>query len=193
MDKWKGKYRREPVRNPYWDYSTTGSYFITINVEGRANILCSIENGKVHLSEYGDIVKAEFLKMESYHPRVMLKEWIIMPDHVHCLISLGGQDFDNKVAKDQSIIWISKFASISKPVDNPTETQLKEYRRQRRRMIIPKIIGKFKQQTSKYINIKRNTIGQKFWMHDYDDRIIRSEGSFQRVRRYIVNNPLNWK
>ncbi|HOY39321.1 MAG TPA: hypothetical protein PLK75_08475 [Bacteroidales bacterium] len=53
-------------------------------------------------------------------------------------------------------------------------------------------MGKFKMQTSKQINIARNTAGRKNWQTDYDDRIIRNDAEYQRIVEYIRNNPGEW-
>ena len=93
--KYKNKYRSEPNRWQFWDYSAPGSYFITICINNRECILGNIIEGKMYLSEYGEIVRNEFLKIPEYHKRVLLNVWIVMPNHVHCIITLGGYDFDN--------------------------------------------------------------------------------------------------
>jgi hypothetical protein len=74
----------------------------------------------------------------------------------------------------------------------PTIDEIKQYRKQRRKMLIPKILGKFQQQTSKQINILRNTPGTKNWQHDYYDHIIRNNEEYERIKNYIINNPLKW-
>lgn len=60
-------------------------------------------------------------------------------------------------------------------------------------MIIPKIAGKFQHQTSKQMNILRQTPGRKNWQSDYHDHVIRNNHSYQRIYNYILNNPANWK
>ena len=55
------------------------------------------------------------------------------------------------------------------------------------------MVGKLKMQTSKQINIKRNTQGVQNWQSSYHDHIIRDAKSYQRIKDYIVNNPMNWE
>ena len=55
--KYRNKYRIESNRWQYWDYSAQGGYFITMCIENREAILGKIIDGKMHLSEYGEIVK----------------------------------------------------------------------------------------------------------------------------------------
>jgi len=64
---------------------------------------------------------------------------------------------------------------------------------QRRKMLLPKIIGKFKMQSAKQINKIRNTPGIPVWQRNYYEHIIRHENELNRIREYIVNNPLQWK
>jgi len=64
---------------------------------------------------------------------------------------------------------------------------------QRRKMLLPKIIGKFKMQSAKQINKIRNTPGIPVWQRNYYEHIIRHENKLNRIREYIVNNPLQWK
>lgn len=59
-------------------------------------------------------------------------------------------------------------------------------------MLIPKILGKFKHQTSKRMNELRQTEGVKNWQPNYHDHIIRNEKSYRNISNYIIENPLKW-
>ncbi len=98
MTKFKNKYRIEPNRCQYIDYSAPGLYFITICIINRQCILGDVHQGKMMLSELGNIVKTEIEKMPEYHKRVILDEWVVMPNHVHLLIELGQYNYHNGVA-----------------------------------------------------------------------------------------------
>ena len=47
-------------------------------------------------------------------------------------------------------------------------------------------------QTSKQINILRNSAGQKTWQPNYHDHVIRDDAEYQRIKQYIINNPTKW-
>ncbi|WP_018248137.1 transposase [Orenia marismortui] len=51
------------------------------------------------------------------------------------------------------------------------------------------LIGAFKTRSSKFIHITGYSGFQ--WQGSFYDRIIRNEGELDRIRKYIVNNPLN--
>ena len=187
-DKFQNKYRIPSNRWQFWDYSDPGSYFITICIQPHVekfheiSLLGTIINGKMLLSEYGEIVKNEFNQIHNYNERAILDEWIIMPNHVHFIITLREYDLEK--------IHVEKIHEFSLP---PTENDIKQYRRLRRRMLIPMITGKFQQQTSKQINILRNTTGAKTWQPNYYDHVIRDEQEYERIRQYIINNPTKWE
>jgi len=171
-----------------YDYSRPGRYYITQCTQNRAYLFGDVVNKEMYLSVCGRIVKQELLKLPEYHCRIVLHEWVIMPDHVHAIIELGDYGYNNGVA-----VTAGQFHEIDLPKIVPQQPLTPEqYRLSRRNMLIPKIMGKFKMQTSKQINIARNTAGRKNWQTDYDDRIIRNDAEYQRIVEYIRNNPGAW-
>jgi putative transposase len=209
-NKYKNKYRIESNRAQFWDYSAPGNYFLTLCIENRKCILGNVANGIMVLSEYGNIVGTEIKIIPEYHKRVLLQEWIIMPNHIHLIITLGDYDFDNGISdighteNHTDTTTVEKIHEFSLPPSPPpppqpqpqpqpqSEYDIKQYRKQRRKMLIPKILGKFQQQTSKQINVLRNTPGVKNWQKDYHDHIIRNNESYEKIKNYIINNPRNW-
>lgn len=211
MEKFRGKYRIESNRAKFWDYSLPADYFITICVSGRECILGDIIDGKMILSEYGKIVETEIIKIPEYHKRVIMNVWTVMPNHIHMIVSLCDNAFDNGIStidNDNVIVndTVKKIHEFSlqassqllqqhwwiNPQYKPSINEIKQYRKERRKMIIPKILGKFKQQTSKQINCMRHTSGMKNWQSNYHDHIIRNDDEYQRIKEYIINNPGNW-
>ena len=73
------------------------------------------------------------------------------------------------------------------------DEKLKKYRKLRRRMLIPKIIGKLKMQVSKQMNIINNTEGKTNWQADYYDIILRNRDEYFSTKKYIKSNPKNWE
>ena len=59
-------------------------------------------------------------------------------------------------------------------------------------MLLPKVIGYFKMNTAKQINLMRHTEGTAVWQRDYYEHIIRNERELERIRAYILNNPARW-
>jgi len=190
---YRNKYRIESNRWQFWDYSSPASYFITICVKDRKEIFGQIENKKMILSDAGKIVANHFVEIPAYHKRIILDEWVVMPNHIHCIITLGSYDFDNTVDKIHEFYLHPKPTPQRPYQKQPTNDEIKQYRKKRRQMLIPKILGKFQMQTSKYINILTGTPGKKNWQRDYNDHVIRDMDEYQRIKTYIKNNPNNWE
>lgn len=197
-EKFQNRYRIQSNRWQFWNYSAPGSYFITICIEGRDEILGKVINAKMQLSEFGQIAASEFLNIPKYHKRVISDRWVVMPNHVHCIITLGDWDYDNgmvdtTIGMDGMVGMVGTVADQIHEFDiQPTITDIKQYRALRRRMLIPKILGKYQMLTSKQMNIRRNTPGRKNWQHDYYDHVIRNPEEYARIDQYIMNNPRKW-
>lgn len=168
MDNYKG---RKSIRLQQYDYSTPGYYFITICVQNRACLFGKILNGKMLRNELGDILDHEWCQTLSSYPNIKTDKWIVMPNHFHGLVQILDFPLRNK--------------------GHINASKLQEY--ERRKMLIPKVVGKFKMQTAKLINQARNKIGRPLWMRGYWDRVVRNEAELSRIREYIVNNPLKWE
>lgn len=50
------------------------------------------------LSDAGKIVSDFFAGIPIFHKRIILDEWVILPNHFHCIITFGDYDFDNGVS-----------------------------------------------------------------------------------------------
>ena len=55
---------------------------------------------------------------------------------------------------------------------------------------LPELIGAFKTTSSKLIH--RAGLDNFQWQKSYHDRIIRNDQELNRIREYIVGNPMNW-
>lgn len=54
------------------------------------------------------------------------------------------------------------------------------------------IVRGFKGAVAKRINQLRDAPGSPVWQRNYYERVIRNQGEFDRIHRYIINNPANW-
>ena len=50
----------------------------------------------------------------------------------------------------------------------------------------------FKSAATKQINELRGTPGKPVWQRNYFERVIRDEDELNRIREYIIYNPLKW-
>lgn len=54
------------------------------------------------------------------------------------------------------------------------------------------MMGYFKYQSTKGLNSLHQTPGHKWWQRGFYDHIIRNGEEWDRIRRYIVENPMRW-
>ena len=158
------------MRLQSYDYSQPGAYFVTICTHGRVCILGDVVDGKELLSGAGNVVRECWGDLPNHYPHVELEEFVVMPNHIHGIITLRdtGQD-----------IATCRTRAGYKPA--PT-----------RQHSLSEIIRGFKTFSGRKINQLRNSTGQSVWQRNFCEHAIRDEKTLAAVREYIVNNPAKW-
>ncbi len=167
------KYRRRSIRLCGYDYSRPGAYFITVCVKKRNCLFGKIDDGKIRLNELGKIVTEKWLWLAQRFPYVKLDEYVVMPNHFH------------------GILWIIDISCRGGSRPAPTD-EIDPESKPIKIKPVGQIIGAFKTVSAKQINIVRNSQGDSVWQRDFFDCIGRNENELLRIRRYIVNNPVQW-
>lgn len=171
--KFRGKYRNESARNPSWDYTGVGRYFITICTHDRIPYFGNIQNGIMELSDIGMVVDRNWAEIPNHFPHVTLDAYVVMPDHFHGIIMIGKRP-RAVVGTCESHVPTAKSGGIARPAPGS----------------IGSIVGQFKSVCTKRIwQMGRSHFR---WQPRFHDRIIRDDSEFDRIRRYIINNPRNW-
>ena len=91
--------KRKRTRLSAYDYSGPGVYFLTVCTHNRECLLSQIAPvGEglappvVSLTEIGKIVEEEILALEKHFPEVKMDHYVIMPNHIHLLLSLKEKE-----------------------------------------------------------------------------------------------------
>lgn len=175
------KYSPNSNRLKWFDYSNSGGYFLTICTKNRENYFGEVAGGKMILNEIGKIVEEEILNIWEQRTNVELDKFVVMPNHVHLIILVYN---GLNECRDNSWIVSWNIKDDSWIVSTTDDIYY------RRKMLIPKIIWKFKMQTSKQFNILKNVWWSNLWQSNYYDRVIRNEIELNKIRQYILDNPL---
>jgi len=165
---------RKPNRLKNFDYSTSGYYYVTICTKDRQEYFGEILDNEMVLNDYGKIVQKCWKGISKYYQNVLLDEFIVMPNHIHGIIFI----------KKISLIDVGTIHELS--LRNKSIFNWK----QRRKMLLPKIIGFFKMNSSKLIHDLG--INSFQWQRSFYDHIIRDEQSLKEIRKYIRENSINW-
>jgi putative transposase len=170
------KHNRRSIRLKGYDYTEPGAYFITICTSKREYLFGHIQDEKMHLNRYGEVVQFNWNNLPKSYSHVQLDEFIIMPDHIHGIIML----------KDPVGAGLPTIESLTKNPYKPAPTPQKRHG-------LPEIIRSLKTRSATRINQLRSTKGNPVWQRGYYERIVRDEQALFNIRKYIINNPSKWQ
>jgi putative transposase len=156
--------RRRSLRLAGYDYSSMGAYFLTICVKNRTALFGKIINGKMVNNENANLVISNWTKLPAHYPHIVLDSFIVMPNHVHGIIMI--------ISENKQVVWAGLKSAPTKPLSE--------------------FVRAFKTFSSRAINLRLGTSGQSIWQRSYYEHVIRNEASLNRIREYIVTNPLRW-
>jgi REP element-mobilizing transposase RayT len=210
-DKFLNKYRIQSTRLGVWDYKYAAAYFITICTHNREHYFGQIDHKKMHLSPTGKIVESEWLNTPEIRPDMNLKldEFVVMPNHFHGILIIGDNQFNKTTdvyyddgggpSTNQTVPTKNKFGPQSKNVGSIIRGFKSAVTNQVKKLSGADVNGHYPHEC----HDNENTAGTMFgwptittpfaWQPRFHDHIIRDDNSFERIRRYIINNPLNWK
>ena len=165
------RHHRRSIRLKGYDYTQPGAYFITICTQDRAFLFGEVVDGEMRLNEYGRIAWGCWKEIPLHFPQAELDAFVVMPNHVHGIIVIAGVG-----ATHASPLPLSSDARPRGP----------------QRQSVSSIVGSFKSAVTRRINEYRCTPGAPVWQRNYYEHIIRDEKSLNRIREYIVTNPMRW-
>ena len=79
--------QRKHLRLRGYDYAFPGAYFVTICSAGKRPVFGSVNDEKTVLSPTGEIFRAEWIALTERFPRLVLDEFVIMPNHLHGVLA----------------------------------------------------------------------------------------------------------
>ena len=84
--------KRKHPRLKEYDYSNDGGYFVTVCVKNKEKLLGEpvLVNGKIKLTPIGETAEKHIKVINSAYDGVRVDSYMIMPDHIHMLITISG-------------------------------------------------------------------------------------------------------
>ena len=169
MENGKALPKRKDPRLKGFDYSKTGAYFLTICTQNRKNILSTIvgEGSPLpRLSPYGEIVDGWIQKIPEKYPEASVDCYVIMPNHIHILLSIVKDDGSGDLSHTDGR-------------GNPSPTA-------------DTVVGWLKYQATKEINKLRGSAGDRIFQRSFFDHIVRNRDDYHEICKYIYENPVRW-
>jgi REP-associated tyrosine transposase len=147
-------------------------------VQERKCLFGEVINGEMNVNRLGEIVKQCWNNIPIKYQNVETDEFVVMPDHVHGIIIINEDD-----------TVVEAIHELPRRQHEEEQQSLQTTMKQRRQMLLPKIIGRFKMNSAKQINEINNGEGSRVWQRNYYGHVIRNEQDLIRIRDYISNNP----
>jgi len=85
-------HNRRSIRLKEYDYSQPGAYFVTVCTWRRENLFGEVVDRDVRLNEKGHIVVECWNRILEHFPGVELDAFVVMPNHIHGIIVIVGND-----------------------------------------------------------------------------------------------------
>ena len=187
-------HHRKSYRLKGYDYSKPGFYFITICTRNMEYLFGDIIQNTMVLNEGGIIVRECWNAIPTHYPKVVLHEYIIMPNHIHGILEISAQGLSDAVGVQNLEPLQHQIIQANQQIDLGRYGKNKEPRMHKFQHIIPGSIGSiirgFEIGVTKWF--RANTDIYTVWQRNFHDSIIRSPKSIYRITRYIKNNPKNW-
>ncbi len=184
--KFKGKYRIESTRLPNHDYTANGWYFLTICTKDRLHHFGQVISGQMELTEIGEIAQKFWLEIPNHFAHIHIDAYVIMPNHIHGIIVIDKPSPDNHIETGIDV-ETRNFASLQqqKTMDKSNKFgPLKSGSLQA-------IIHSYKSAITRWC--RQNNHDNFAWQPRFYEHIIRADGSLDRIRKYIINNPVKWE
>ncbi len=166
---------RKSIRLKDYDYSLPGFYFVTICTHKHKALFGTIISGDSILNERGLIAQKHITLIPSQFENVSIDCVVVMPNHVHFIMQITCETIG--AIHELPLQSINTLPVQTDPIE-------------RRRMLLPKIIGFYKMNVSKQIRLQ--IPASVIWQRNYYEHVIRNQEELHGMREYIQNNPLQW-
>ncbi|MBQ7115767.1 MAG: hypothetical protein IJN94_05075 [Clostridia bacterium] len=157
-------HQRKRMRLEAFDYSSPGCYFVTILTHNRSKLFWDYDK----LNDSGHIVEEDILSLSEHFKDVKIDNFIVMPDHIHLMITIGCD-----------------------ALDDSDEVLLKELLCENTHSKLNVIVGSLKSGITRKIHKLKPEIN--VWHKSYYDHIIKNQKDYNETWDYIDANPIRWK
>jgi putative transposase len=199
-EKFRNRYRIPSARAPWWDYGRNGAYFVTICTKQHVRFFGKISEGVMYHSKIGELAFNFWKEIPERFSYISLDAFVIMPDHMHGILVIDKMDdcpvntrfnrddsVETRFNRDDSVE--TRFNRVSTGADQKTGGITGHYNPMLHQNL-SRVIRWYKGRTCYE---SRKILPGFAWQGRFYDRIIRDPDEWGRIRRYIDENPGNWK
>jgi len=206
-------YNRKNIRLKGFDYSRSGSYFVTICTRNHESFFGIVLDGEMHFNDVCRIAMECWENLSERFSAVSLDESGFMPNHLHGIINIldnhsvinegainrtptGGLIPNHGGIKHNPTGYNDKFVGaqfIAPSIHCAHNNQglINHVSAINRTPTLGMVVRLFKALVSRQIRLSgKNEFG---WQRNYYEHIIRNDDSLKHIREYIETNPLRWE
>ena len=188
---------RKPTRAPGFDYREPGAYFITICEHRRCNRFGIVVDREMRLNGAGDMVRNTWRELLTKHPTATFDEFVVMPNHVHGLVTLAAPEPDLVGEALRGLPTSGGPPSLT-PEPDLVGVALRGLPTSGGPPSLTDIVGWFKTMSTNWYMHGVHDYGWPLydghlWQRSFHDRIVRNDAELDRIRAYISNNPALWR
>ncbi len=195
---------RKNLRLPDFDYTTLGAYFITVCVQARGIAwFGEVTRDGMQLNAAGEMVLKVWNDLPRFYPGVAIDTFIVMPDHVHGIITLEcmpTNDIPSNVGAgprarpDPTHATETPAKADGIGVPGQPQEAAPTYPPA---FSLPDAVQRFKSLTThRYIRGVRDhgwpPFEKRFWQRVYFEHVVRDDADLATKRGYILSNPARW-
>ncbi|MCU0607945.1 MAG: transposase [Candidatus Edwardsbacteria bacterium] len=168
------RYHRRSLRLRGCDYSGAGAYSVTICTHERECLFGNVIDGTMALNDCGRIVVQEIAFTGSLRPYATIDAHVVMPNHVHM------------------IVIINDGTAPCRDMARHVPTGDREFGRPQPGSLSA-IVGAIKSAVTRRIHGLPGHAGMPVWQSRFHEHIIRNGRSYDAIRRYILENTMQWE
>ncbi len=130
------------------------------------------------LTPFGEIADKYINQLNDFYDHISVEEYVIMPNHIHLLLMIRGTSrtpSPTVYGQHSSDNMETSCDNISNPKTDHT----------RQNSMISQFVSTFKRFSNK-------AYGQSIWQRSFYDHVVRNKKDYDRLVKYIYENPLNW-
>lgn len=199
-DLYKNRYRILSARLQSWNYANAAMYFVTICTKKRTWYFGEVAKAQMQLTEIGVFAHDAWMQTLELRPdmNVELGEYVIMPNHVHGIVIIGANEYNDTDARmgtqcgagtgTQGNAGMGRKRDARQCVSTSgVNERCNAFAPQSKNLA--SIVRGYKTSVATYAT--KNNIPFA-WQPRYHDHIIRSTEEYYRIANYIANNPARW-
>ncbi len=126
-------------------------------------------------NEWGQIVREEWFRSAQIRREIQLDAFVLMPNHIHGIVTIASPPGEGSVgAQGLAPLRGRKRVPMRKPHS------------------LASFVWGFKTAATRRINETRNAPGAALWQRNYYEHVVCNDGELEKIREYIMTNPLRW-